>query len=73
MRALNPILRSHGLTERERAVLELLAEGLIKKEIGARLTISVNTVVCHLKSIYAKLHVTTNTGAVARAIREQIV
>ncbi len=64
---------SYGLTEREEAILALMAEGLIKKEIAARLGISVNTVVTHLKSIYTKLHVTTNTGAVAKAVRERIV
>jgi DNA-binding NarL/FixJ family response regulator len=63
----------YGLTVREKEVLELLAEGLVAKEIAARLGISLHTVTNHQRSIYAKLHVGTNTGAVAKAIRERLI
>ncbi|HBM78786.1 MAG TPA: DNA-binding response regulator, partial [Verrucomicrobiales bacterium] len=49
------------------------AEGLLKKEIADALSISVNTVSTHLRRVYDKLHVNTNTGAVAKALREGII
>ena len=63
----------YGLTAREQEILRLLAEGLLKKEIADALSISVNTVSTHLRRVYDKLHVNTNTGAVAKALREGIV
>ena len=58
-----------SLTEREREVLELLAQGLTNKEMAVRLVISTNTVKRHLKSIFEKLGVNTRAGAVAKAPR----
>ncbi|MEM9282310.1 MAG: response regulator transcription factor [Verrucomicrobiota bacterium] len=63
----------YDLTSREKDILRLMADGLIKKEIADHLDISVHTVNTHIRSIYEKLHVNTNTGAVAKAIREDIV
>jgi DNA-binding NarL/FixJ family response regulator len=63
----------YDLTPREKDILELMVEGLIKKEIADRLDLSVHTVSTHLRSVYEKLHVNTNTGAVAKAIREGII
>lgn len=63
----------YDLTPREKDILELMVEGLIKKEIADRLDISVHTVSTHLRSVYEKLHVNTNTGAVAKAIREGLI
>ncbi len=63
----------YGLTVREQEILRLLAEGLLKKEIADALSISVNTVSTHLRRVYDKLHVNTNTGAVAKALREGII
>ena len=63
----------YGLTTREQEILRLLAEGLLKKEIADALSISVNTVSTHLRRVYDKLHVNTNTGAVAKALREGII
>lgn len=63
----------YGLTAREREILKLLAQGLLKKEIADALSISVNTVSTHLRRVYDKLHVNTNTGAVAKALREGII
>lgn len=64
---------SYGLTGREQDILRLMADGLIKKEIAEKLEISVHTVSTHLRSVYEKLHVNTNTGAVAKALREGII
>lgn len=63
----------YSLTSRERGVLEKMAEGLVTKEIGQRLGVSAHTVTNHIRSIYAKLHVNTNTAAVAKAIRERLI
>lgn len=68
-----PPHRDYGLTDREREILQLLVEGLVKKEIAARLDISFHTVDMHLRHIYEKLRVNTATGAVAKALREKLV
>ena len=61
---MNPVL-----TERELEVLNLLAEGLVKKEIADRLSISSSTVVTHVSHIYAKLNATNAPSAINRAYR----
>ena len=65
--------KDYGLTPREFEVLKLLADGLAGKEIANLLCVSAYTITNHLRNIYTKLHVTTNTGAVAKAIREGII
>jgi DNA-binding NarL/FixJ family response regulator len=57
------------LTERERQVLQLTAEGLANKQIAGALEISENTVKFHLSSLYAKLGVTSRTEAVRAGAR----
>lgn len=54
------------LTERENEILRLLATGMLNKEIGDTLFISVDTVKSHVRSIYHKLQVRTRTEAVIR-------
>jgi DNA-binding NarL/FixJ family response regulator len=61
------------LSEQERRILELSAEGLSKKEIAYKMSVSVHTVSFHLRHVYEKLHVNTNSGAVAKAIREKLI
>jgi RNA polymerase sigma factor (sigma-70 family) len=56
----------NALTEREREVLELLAQGLTNKEIAERLVITTNTVKRHLKAIFEKLNVHTRSAATAK-------
>jgi LuxR family transcriptional regulator, maltose regulon positive regulatory protein len=58
----NPVL-----SERELAVLRLLSDGLSKREIGAELYLSFNTVHSHTKAIYRKLGVSSRHEAAARA------
>jgi RNA polymerase sigma factor (sigma-70 family) len=54
------------LTDREREVLDLLAQGLTNKEIAERLVITTNTVKRHLKAIFEKLNVHTRSAATAK-------
>ncbi len=54
------------LTEREREVLDLLAQGLTNKEIAEKLFITTNTVKRHLKAIFEKLDVHTRSAATAK-------
>jgi len=65
--------RDYGLTIREQSILELMTEGLIKKEIAERLSLSYHTVDTQLRNIYAKLHVNTRSGAVAKALKERLL
>jgi len=61
------------LTERELAVLRLLAAGLHNRELAARLGISPRTVDRHCDNIYAKLGVGSRTEAVVRAISTKLL
>lgn len=56
-----------SLSEREREVLHLVAEGLSNQEIAERLYISLPTVKSHIGNIFNKLNVTSRTQAIARA------
>ena len=56
------------LTDREREVLNLLAEGLTNKEIAEKLFVTTNTVKRHLKAIFEKLDVHTRSAATAKVI-----
>lgn len=62
----------HDLTEREREVLMLMAEGLNNTQIAGRLTVSPSTIKSHVSSILAKLGVTSRTEAVALALRHKL-
>lgn len=57
-----------SLTNREREVLRLLAEGLSNKDIAQRLYLSVRTVEGHLANVYGKLRVRSRTEAALWAI-----
>ena len=70
---LAPRKTDYGLSERERAVLELVVEGLLKKEIAQKMELSIHTVDSHLRRIYEKLHVNSRSGAVRKAVREGLV
>jgi DNA-binding NarL/FixJ family response regulator len=61
------------LTDRQREVLQLLAEGKIAKEIGGILNMSHRTVIYHKHRMMKKLGVTSNADLVKYAIRNHIV
>jgi DNA-binding NarL/FixJ family response regulator len=61
------------LTEREREILKLMVEGLTAKKIAEKLFLSYRTIDTHIKNIYAKLHVHTRGGAVARALTQHLL
>ena len=56
-----------ALSARERAILELVAQGQSNKEIGRTLSISPETVKTHLENVYGKLAVQRRAQAIARA------
>lgn len=58
-----------SLTEREREVLKLLAQGSSNKDIAQKLYLSVRTVEGHLANIYGKLQVKSRTEAALWAIQ----
>jgi DNA-binding NarL/FixJ family response regulator len=61
--------QTETLSEREQQVLDLLAQGLIYKEIGEKLGISYETVHTYIRRIYEKLQVRTRTEAVAKFLQ----
>ena len=62
-----------ALTQRERDVLRLLADGLTNEEIGAKLFISPETVRTHIRKAMTKLDAETRTQAVAIALRQSLI
>src|SRR5258705_3414054 len=63
-KAIEPV---EALSARENEILQLLAKGLLYKEIAEQLTISVSTVRQHIHHIYEKLHVQNRTEAINKA------
>jgi len=61
------------LSTREKEVLTSLADGNNYQNIADRLFISVDTVRHHIRNIYRKLHVHSQSEAVAKAIRKGII
>ena len=62
-----------NLTQRERDVLRLLADGMTNEEIGKTLFISPETVRTHVRKAMAKLDADTRTEAVATALRQSLI
>ena len=61
------------LTERERDVLRLLADGLTYDEIGKRLFIASATVRTHVQKAMGRLDANSRTQAVAMALRQSLI
>lgn len=59
-------IQDHMLTEREKGVLDQLANGLMYKEIAAKAGISTETVRKHVRNIYEKLQVKSRMEAVRK-------
>jgi DNA-binding NarL/FixJ family response regulator len=66
-----PLAGEHAnLTKREEEILGYLVKGFVNKEIADALSISVETIRVHLKSIYEKLHVRSRTEAALKCLRK---
>ncbi|MBK7106539.1 MAG: response regulator transcription factor [Ignavibacteriae bacterium] len=63
----------YGLSDREKEVLLKLSEGDNYQQIADSLFISVDTVRHHIRNIYKKLHVHSQSEAVAKAIRKGVI
>jgi DNA-binding NarL/FixJ family response regulator len=61
------------LTQHELRLLKLLVEGHSYKTAAAELSVTVNTIAFHIKSIYGKLQVHSKSEAVARALRDHLL
>jgi len=62
-----------GLTDREREVLRLVAEGLTTPEIAEALNLSVNTVQTHRRHIMEKLNLHSRVELIKYAIRRGLI
>ena len=65
--------RMTNLTQRERDVLRLLADGMSNEEIGKNLFISPETVRTHVRKAMAKLNAVTHAQEVATALRQSLI
>lgn len=63
----------YQLTPKEKEILTALSGGNSYKLIAAQFGISIDTVRTHIKKIYEKLHVHSQTEAVSKAINEKLV
>ena len=61
------------ITDREQEVLSSLAKGNSYAAIADSLCVAADTVRFHIRNIYRKLHVHSQTAAVAKAIREELI
>ena len=61
------------ITEREHEVLSSLAQGNSYSAIAETMCVAADTVRFHIRNIYRKLHVHSQTAAVAKAIREDLI
>jgi len=61
------------LTNREREIVQMLAEGKTNKEIANKLSISVKTVETHRATVMRKLEINSIVELVHYAIRNQLV
>jgi len=66
------VARAHNLTNRERDILRLYADGFSNQEISARLNISVRTVETHKNNIMQKFNFRSTVDMVKFAIRNKL-
>ena len=67
-----PETNDFNLSTRETEVLGYLVQGLSYKMISDKMNITYDTVRAHMKKIYEKLHVSSMTEAVAKAINQKL-
>lgn len=68
-----PATDPYQLTAREKEILSSLAKGNSYKVMATTFSISIDTVRAHIKKIYEKLHVHSQTEAVSKALKERLV
>ncbi|HEV3412228.1 MAG TPA: response regulator transcription factor [Puia sp.] len=68
--AAEPACWDSSLSARENEILQLLARGLLYKEISDQLHISTSTVRQHIHRIYEKLHVQNRTEAINKTYKK---
>jgi len=73
MQQKTPVENPYQLTVREKEILTSLSKGNSYKLIASAFEISIDTVRTHIKKIYEKLHVHSQTEAVSKAINEKLV
>lgn len=61
------------LSKREREILSFLVNGLSYKMIASKCAISYHTVNAHIRKIYEKMHVSSATEAVAKAMKSGLI
>jgi two-component system, NarL family, response regulator NreC len=61
------------LTDRERQILQLLAEGQSNKDIATILNLSPTTVICHRQHIFQKLNLHNISDLILYAIRKGVI
>ncbi|MEW6583643.1 MAG: response regulator transcription factor [Actinomycetota bacterium] len=61
------------LSEREREILQMLADGASNRDVSERLVVSVETVKTHVKHILSKLEAKHRTQAVAIGLRRNLI
>jgi DNA-binding NarL/FixJ family response regulator len=66
------LVENYNLSKREKEILRCLVEGGSYKIVAQRCGIAFETVKTHIRRIYEKLHVASMSGAVAKAIRENL-
>jgi DNA-binding NarL/FixJ family response regulator len=71
--ASKPVANKYNLTLREKEILGNLSKGNSYKLIAAELCISIDTVRTHIKKIYEKLQVHSQTEAISKAMNEKLV
>ena len=62
--------RLPSLSNREREILDLLAQGLTGEQVAERLVLSAETVKTHIRNAMSKLEASTRVHAIAIALRE---
>jgi putative two-component system response regulator len=75
LKRVTPTRRGFGetISDREREVLQLLAEGLSTAEIAELLVLSLHTVRNHIQRVIGKLHAHSRLEAVTTAVREGVI
>jgi DNA-binding NarL/FixJ family response regulator len=70
---LAPVKKDYGLTRREHKILELMVEGMAKKQIADQLGLNPYSINYSMRCVFRKLHVHCQTAAVSVAMRNGLV